>query len=96
MSDAQSATLVDARTAVERLIHFIREHAEAVKGGARAELNQEAAVVERWQAWLSARNELRVATEAELVQMLCEIAGAGYHSLQILGGYLAGNEEEWG
>lgn len=96
MSDAQSATLADARAAVEGLIHFIREHAEAVKGDAQAELNREAAVVERWRAWLSERNELRGATEAQLVQMLCEIAGAGCQSLQILGGYLARNEEEWG
>lgn len=90
------ATLADAREAVEHLIHHIREHSEHVKGRARGELNQEATVIKRWRAWLSERDELRGATEAELVQMLSEIACAGYHSLAILGAFLARNEEEWG
>jgi len=95
MHEIPHIAFVEARERVESLSMFIRRHAEAVDGRARAELNAQADVVDRWAAWLAERVRLDSATEIDLVGLISEIAGAGSQALQVLGGRPARNER-WG
>lgn len=95
------ATLTRANYLLERLDHFIRKHATCVGGRNRKELQELSTLVMRRHAEIatviaggtSAVEDLNV---LQLADILEDIASAGLSALQVLGGFLARNEEPWG